>query len=49
MGFPGGTGGKEPACQCRLAVRDTGSIPGLGRPLEEEVATHSRILACKIP
>ena len=27
-GFPGGTSGKEPVCQCR---RDTGSIPGSGR------------------
>ena len=26
-GFPGGAGGKEPACQCR---RDLGSISGLG-------------------
>ena len=30
-GFPGGASGKEPACKCRLDVRDTGSIPGLGR------------------
>ena len=29
---------------------DTGLIPGLGRyPLEEEMATHSSILAWKIP
>ena len=27
------------------AGRDTGSIPGLGRSLEEGVATHSSILA----
>ena len=26
-----------------------GSIPGLGRPLEEEMATRSSILAWKIP
>ena len=26
-------------------VRDTGSIPGLGRSLEEGMATHSSILA----
>ena len=26
-----------------------GSIPGLGRSLEEEVATHSSILAWNIP
>ena len=29
-GFPGGTCGKEPTCQCRRHKR-TGSIPGLGR------------------
>ena len=28
-GFPSGTNGKEPACNAE--VRDTGSIPGLGR------------------
>ena len=31
--FPGGAGDKEPTCQCRLDVRDTGSSPGLGRSL----------------
>ena len=30
-------------------VRDLGSIPGLGKPLEEGMATHSSILAWKIP
>ena len=30
-------------------VRDGGSTSGLGDPLEEEVATHSSILACRIP
>ena len=29
--FPGGCSGKEAACQCRLEVTDTGSIPGWGR------------------
>ena len=29
-------------------VRDTGSIPGREDPLEEGMATHSRILAWKI-
>ena len=29
MGFPGGTSGKEPACQCRRHKR--GLIPGSGR------------------
>ena len=28
---------------------DLGSIPGLGRSLEEEMATHSSILAWEIP
>ena len=28
---------------------DAGSIPGLGRPLEKEMATHSSILAWEIP
>ena len=28
--FPGGTSGKEPACQCRR-LRNAGLIPGLGR------------------
>ena len=30
-------------------VRDVGSIPGSGRPLEEGMATHSSILAWRIP
>ena len=45
MGFPGGSGGKASAC----SAGDTGSIPGLGRSLEKEVATHSSNLAWKIP
>ena len=30
-------------------IRDLGFIPGLGRSLEEGMATHSRILAWRIP
>ena len=30
-------------------MEDMGSIPGLGRPLEESTATHSSILAWRIP
>ena len=30
-GFPGGTSGKEPSCQCRVDLRDVGLIPGSGR------------------
>ena len=55
MGFPGGTSGKEPACQCRRHKK-RGSSPwiwvgsmGWEDPLEEATATHSRILAWKIP
>ena len=45
VGFPDGTSGGEPAC----SARDVGSVPGLGRPLEEGRATHSSILAWRIP
>ena len=30
-------------------VRDSGSVPGLGRSLEEGMETHSSILAWRIP
>ena len=30
-------------------VEDTGSIPGSGRPLEEEMTTHSSIPVWEIP
>ena len=45
IGFPGGSDGKESTCN----VGDLGSIPGLGRALEEGMATHSRIFAWRIP
>ena len=45
MGFPGGSEGKASACN----VRDLGLIPGSGRSLEKEMATHSSTLAWKIP
>ena len=41
MGLPRWLRGKESACQ----AGDTGSIPGLGRSPETEMAIHSRILA----
>ena len=44
-GFPGGSGGKESACN----VEDLGSIPRSGRSLEKGMATHSGILASNIP
>ena len=44
-GFPESSVGKEPACN----AGDLGSIPGLGRSLEKGKATHSSILAWRIP
>ena len=32
-----------------VSAGDVGLIPGLGTSLEEEMATHSRILAWRIP
>ena len=43
--FPGGSDGKESACN----AGDPGSIPGQEDPLEKEMATHSSILAWRIP
>ena len=48
VGFQGGASGKESTYNAG-DVRDTGSIPGSGRSLEEGVATHSSILAWRIP
>ena len=45
QGFPCGSDGKESACN----VGDLGSIPGLGRSLEEGMAIHFGILAWRIP
>ena len=45
LGFPGGSLVKHlPA-----SAEDTGSIPGSGRPLEKEMATHSSMLAWTVP
>ena len=44
-GFPGGSEVKASACN----VGDLGSIPGSGRSPGEGMATHSSILAWKIP
>ena len=50
MGFPGGSDGKESACN----AGDLGLIPGFDPwvwedPLEQGRATHSSILAWRIP
>jgi len=44
MGFPDGSAGKESTCNAG-DTRNTILIPGLGDPLEEEMAAHTRILA----
>ena len=45
LGFLGGSYSKEPAYN----AGDLGSIPGSEDPLEEDMATHSSILAWEIP
>ena len=44
-GFPGGSDGKESACN----AGHSGLIPELGRSLEKGMATHSRILGWGLP
>ena len=44
-GFPAASAGKESACN----VGVLGSIPGQEDPLEKGMATHSGILAWRIP
>ena len=45
LGFPGGSDSKESTCQCGDQVRSLGQED----PLEKEMATHSNILAQRIP
>ena len=44
-GFPGSSDCTESSCN----VGDLGLLPGSGRLLEKGMATHSRILAWRIP
>ena len=47
--FPGGTSGKESACQCRIPSRRRFD-PWIRKiTLEKKVAIHSSILAWEIP
>ena len=48
-GFPGGTIGKEPACQCRRHKRCGFNPWDWEDVLEERMATHSGIPAWRIP
>ena len=45
MGFPGGSDSRKSAYN----AGDLGLIPGEGRSLEKEMATHSSILVWRIP
>ena len=47
-GFLGGSSGKEPTCQSGRHEMQVRSL-GWEDPLEEEMATHSSILAWEIP
>ena len=48
LGFPGGSVVTNlPVVQG--SVGESGSVPGLGGSLEEEMVTHSSILAWRIP
>ena len=40
---------KEPTCQCRKLRETWVRLQGWKDALEEEIATHSSILACRIP
>ena len=48
LGFLGGSVVKNLPANAEN-IGDAGSIPGSGRSLEKEMATHSSILAWKIP
>ena len=48
LGFPDGSAGKESSCNTGEAG-DKGLIPGSEDPLEEGMATHSSVLAWRIP
>ena len=47
-GFPGGASSKEPVCQCRRHKTQVQSL-NWEDPLEESMATHSSIVAWRIP
>ena len=44
MGFPGGSDGKEPACNSG----DLGSIPGLGRSPEDGIWTQEYLNSASV-
>ena len=48
LGFPGGSVVQGSSCNAG-AMKDAGPMPGWGGPLEEGTATHSSILAWRLP
>ena len=48
-GFPGGASDEEPACQRRRRKEARVRFLGQEDPLEEDMATHSNILAWWVP
>ena len=48
LGFPSGSVVKNPPANAG-DTEEAGSIPGSGRSLEEKMATHSSVLAWRIP
>ena len=49
LGFPGGTSGKEPDCQCRRLYETQVWSLGGRDPLEKGMTTYSSILAWRFP
>ena len=49
LGFPGRSSGREPTCPCRRPQRYGFDHWFRKNPLEKEMATHSSILAWRIP
>ena len=48
LGFPSGSVGKEFTSNAG-DTGEAGTVPGLGDPMEKGMATHSSVLAWKIP
>ena len=49
LDYPVGTSGKEPVCLLQETQETWGQFLGQEDPLEKKIATHSSILAWRIP
>ena len=49
QGFPGGASSREPACRRKETYETLVQSLGWEDPLEEGMATHSRVLVWRIP